>query len=342
MFYSRIRRAVEESKNKAATGQQWKATVKNAKAGINADEFALTRVADLEDGKRYTQQEVLDYLAANEIKLEDVTLGEEGADEQARKSIRSSSTSSPTRFENEMIEEEIKDLLDNMENDLTPVEVMGEELEDENGEGTGQTVYVLLDENGDHIEDESSYYETREEAQRVADRMDRDRAASEREESYDWARDRAIEHVDRDDAREQAQRRLETPGHPRPDDEVRTRYGQYVEPGGQRAAIARLFLTLPMDRVGGRFTFTPSHLEIKRRLMTTTKGEVTLTYRTNDGDVHHLGTFEDKPVLGYAVRMLDEHGEPLRTPGEEPHDTGREIPADWYDRGNRARRHRTR
>jgi len=335
MFYSRIRRAVEESKNKAATGQQWKATVKNAKAGINADEFALTRVADLEDGKRYTQQEVLDYLAANEIKLEDVTLGEEGADEQSEEDYQEQLDELTDEIENEMIEEEIKDTLDNMENDITPVEVRPEPLLDEHDEETGEIVYVLYDENGDRIGEEDDYHETAGEAQRVADRMDEERIQSEREESYDWARDRAIENVDRDDAREQAQRRLERQGIRRPDDEVRTRYGQYVEPGGEKGSYREVFLTLPMDRVGGRFTFTPSHLEIKRRLISTTKGEVTLTYRTNDNQTHHLGTFEDKPVLGYAVRLLDAHGEPLRTAGEEPHDTGREIPADWYDRGNR-------
>ena len=73
--YSRLIRAVEDSKQGKATGSQWKATIQNSKSGINRDEFALARVEDLEDGKSYTKQEVLDYLRANEVKVEDVTLG---------------------------------------------------------------------------------------------------------------------------------------------------------------------------------------------------------------------------------------------------------------------------
>ena len=74
-FYSRLNKAVEDSKQGKALGVQWKATIKNAKIGINAGEFDLARVEDLDDRTVYTKQEVLDYLAANQVKVEDVTLG---------------------------------------------------------------------------------------------------------------------------------------------------------------------------------------------------------------------------------------------------------------------------
>lgn len=75
-FYSsRIISAVENSSQGKANGSQWKATIKNSKFGVNQDEYALTRVEDLEPGKTYTKAEVLDYLRANEVVVKDVTLG---------------------------------------------------------------------------------------------------------------------------------------------------------------------------------------------------------------------------------------------------------------------------
>ena len=73
-FYSRLNRTVEQSQQNKASGAQWKATIKNSKP--NADEMALVGINDLEDGKTYTRQEVLDYLKANEVVVKDVTLGE--------------------------------------------------------------------------------------------------------------------------------------------------------------------------------------------------------------------------------------------------------------------------
>jgi GNAT superfamily N-acetyltransferase len=82
VFYSRVIRTVEQSTQNKASGAQWKATIRNSKLGVNKDEFALVGVSDLEDGKTYTKAEVLDYLRANEVKVQDVTLGG-GPDEAA-------------------------------------------------------------------------------------------------------------------------------------------------------------------------------------------------------------------------------------------------------------------
>lgn len=84
-FFSRLSRTVEQSQQNKASGAQWKATIKNSKLGANLDEMALVGVNDLEDGKVYSRQEVLDYLQANEVQVKDVTLGGElSPDLQAR------------------------------------------------------------------------------------------------------------------------------------------------------------------------------------------------------------------------------------------------------------------
>jgi hypothetical protein len=76
-FFSRLTRTVEETQQGKANGAQWKAIIRNSKLGANADEMGLVGVGDLEDGKTYTKQEVLDYLKANEVQVKDVTLRED-------------------------------------------------------------------------------------------------------------------------------------------------------------------------------------------------------------------------------------------------------------------------
>lgn len=86
VFYSRLTRTVEQSPQGRASGSQWKSLIKNSKLGANADEMGLVGVGDLEDGKTYTKQEVLDYLKANEIEVKDVTLGQQKKLSEADKS----------------------------------------------------------------------------------------------------------------------------------------------------------------------------------------------------------------------------------------------------------------
>jgi hypothetical protein len=75
-FYSRLTRAVETSTLQKASGAQWKATIRNAKGGIAADEFALTNIDDLDDGTTYTRADVLAYLAANELTVVPATFAD--------------------------------------------------------------------------------------------------------------------------------------------------------------------------------------------------------------------------------------------------------------------------
>ena len=58
----------------SASGQQWKATIRNAK--VNLDEFGLAHVDDMEDATSYTRDEVLDYLRTNVPTVEWHILGE--------------------------------------------------------------------------------------------------------------------------------------------------------------------------------------------------------------------------------------------------------------------------
>ena len=73
-FYSRLLRAVELSPQGRATGAQWKATIKNAKVGINLEEFSLPHVQDRDNDTTCTKAEVLEYLRLNQIKAQEVTL----------------------------------------------------------------------------------------------------------------------------------------------------------------------------------------------------------------------------------------------------------------------------
>lgn len=64
-LYSRLNRAVEAAKAESASGSNWKSIILGSKTGISKDEFAYVDVGMLEDGTKYTKQEVLDFLTAN-------------------------------------------------------------------------------------------------------------------------------------------------------------------------------------------------------------------------------------------------------------------------------------
>lgn len=89
IFYSRLLAAVTATPMKSATGQKWKGVIhKWAKAaptptlgkswleGINQAELAITKVDDLEDGKSYTKDEVLQYLSVRTVTVSQVILGD--------------------------------------------------------------------------------------------------------------------------------------------------------------------------------------------------------------------------------------------------------------------------
>ncbi len=75
---SRLTRAVEIAKQNKASGRDWKHIIKGSKLGVNADEFALAHVFDLDDATSYTKDEVLAYLRLNGAQIEWVSMGTEG------------------------------------------------------------------------------------------------------------------------------------------------------------------------------------------------------------------------------------------------------------------------
>lgn len=88
-FYSRLDKAIESlsaGEKEAKTGQQWKGWIARMAAGeaiptqgkgtfrggIAAEEIKWSGLADLEDGKRYTKQEIQEYIAQNKIQVTEV------------------------------------------------------------------------------------------------------------------------------------------------------------------------------------------------------------------------------------------------------------------------------
>ena len=78
-YYSRIERTVEQSDQGKAKGAQWKALIKNSKLGVSPDEADYVGVKNLDDSTTYTKREVMEYLKANEVKVDEVVLGGERA-----------------------------------------------------------------------------------------------------------------------------------------------------------------------------------------------------------------------------------------------------------------------
>jgi GNAT superfamily N-acetyltransferase len=314
-FYSRIVRAVQESKQAAGPGSQWKAAIKNAKGGINADEFAITRVADLEDGKRYTKEEVLTYLAANELKVEDVTLGGEGGqtDEEYEERLEERTDEIYDR----MVDEAVDDYIENYESEIGRARAVSEEEEvesdeeDADGNPIYDTVTVWYAYVGRERVAEDEFFEDEESAQDAAERERDKMEERERENLYENARDYVD--VDRDDARQQAEEELGRRGEV---GNTRTRYGSYVLPGGEEGSYREVFLTMPSERIGGPSHFNEKDLKILRRVTGLDTGETTLVY-----DGRTLGTFPDNPMRGILVRMLDGEGEELEN-----------VPPKWFDR----------
>jgi len=218
-FYSRLTRAVEDSKQAKANGAQWKASIRNAKSGINKDEFALAHVSDLEDGVSYTRQEVLDYLKANAVHVEVFTLSEAGG------------------IDAELVEDRARQLFDA----AVDAEVEGSMYR---SEGYGQ---IRVKETED---DEGTYWQFRidgrwhddpygseEEAQQAAESY-----VEEHQSDYDEARyEAARENVSWDDALKEAQGQLEDEG--AEGDGIK--FGDYVEPGADEGSNREVFLQMP-------------------------------------------------------------------------------------------------
>lgn len=267
-FYSRLDLAVQESKLAKATGGQWKATIRNARVGVNKDEFAITRVEDLDDKTIYTKDELLAYFKQNRPKVNVVVL--EGAAEIDEDALNERATEIFDRMAEEAEGEvDWKDYIGRADTFEDEVEEEVEQL-DENGD-------PKLDEDGDPIvetEFVTRYYpairggyrprrpragqrqaygvEERDETEILYDEgpfddeSDAEAAAQryidniDREPFYEIVSEGVRENLDYGDAEREAREELER----EPDHQTGGRYAEYVlEPDAEEDSYREVFIT---------------------------------------------------------------------------------------------------
>lgn len=302
VFYSRLVRAVEASTQNKAPGAQWKAAIKNAKGGISRDEFALARVEDLEDGKTYTKQEVLEYLALNKLTVHEVVLqgedeerdiDDETLDERAqqiadeqRDEIEqnydwSEALGSATYVEDTESEQEVevpvldkngKPELDRFGEPVTEFEtqtvtvywpaITGGYKPRGPDPRTGRQRYGVEERSGDEIIEDADSYETPEEAEEAAEKYLRD---VDREPFYEMVSEWANDQVDWDQARREAREQLESEGEGQGSGVMGVKYQEYSEKGRIKADSYReVFLTLPkVPRGPGKPAPVPDNLTVR-------------------------------------------------------------------------------
>ncbi|HKE43893.1 MAG TPA: diguanylate cyclase [Steroidobacteraceae bacterium] len=225
-FYSRLQRAVETSQQAKASGAQWKATIKNAKVGINRDEYALTRVEDLEDGKTYTKQEVLDYLKQNAVQVETRVLGEQAG--PSKEAIHQRRQAIYEGWVDEKVQE-IEEYRGGPPELPTPETDVGYNKDEGGWE-------AAVD--GDDL---GFIYDSQEEAQQAADAEAQKRLEKDEQDLREALRDHAQSLLPPDawdEALTQAEQELGA-------DQAGSRYGEYVEPGGEPGSYREVFLTAP-------------------------------------------------------------------------------------------------
>ena len=220
-FYSRLIRAVEASPQGRASGAQWKATIKNAKIGINLEEYALVSVDDLVDGQTYTQAEVLEYLRLNEVKVEEITLGTPIKDEEI--------LDLAIRLQSDRMHE-ARDRTEPPDFDIN----IGDVSIDYDEEADEYTVSIDGQEVGT-FPDESSAEEA------VREQEDSIRQGMEEDWWNDWEREQQQAYDD-DDAYKDAKEILMDQ---RPANERGAMFEEYVVPGGIDGSYREAFLTAP-------------------------------------------------------------------------------------------------
>ena len=218
-FYSRLTRAVEESKQAKASGAQWKATIRNAKIGINKDEFALASVGDLEDGRSYTRQEVLEYLQANAVTVEDVTLEDDAGPDKDAVHVRAT----------ELYDAEVDAEVDRLEEQGTHYDYGRIAIHFDEDE---QQYEASVD--GDDL---GEWYDTEDEAQAAADAAVEDRREAFEDKRRELLLEDARSAANWGEALAQAEREM--------DGTDQTRYSRYVLPGGDPGSYREVFLTVP-------------------------------------------------------------------------------------------------
>lgn len=185
-FYSRLQKAVEDAKTAKASGAQWKATIRNSKLGINRDEYALTSVDDLEDGKSYTKEEVLEYLRLNQVQVDVIDLDTYNAEMSKEDARRLQEVEDEIRWEMEQDEWDYY-VTYNSPSFETSTEQMEDpdwEAPEDDPDAEPPTIWIasVRDEDGQWREFTDEKFETEREAENYADEK-RDEMREEWEES---------------------------------------------------------------------------------------------------------------------------------------------------------------
>lgn len=262
-FYSKLDRVVQDSKQAKGTGAQWKGMIANSKIGINRDEFAITRIDDLEDGTVYTKDEVLAYMKQNRPKVNVVVL--EGPNEPGEGDLDELESEIADEYESSAMDDvDWDDYLgtatvveEDVEDEVLKVDERGDPVLDEDGDEIYETVtetryYPAIEggykkrrrgygvESRDDIEviEDADAYDTEREAERAAERYIR---GIDREPFYEMVSESVREGLDWGDIHEEALRRW------RDNNEgggTGGRYSDYVlEPEANEDTYQEVFLT---------------------------------------------------------------------------------------------------
>lgn len=228
-FYSRLTRAILGVKDEVATAGAWQMSVKRFKGGIDFDEYAIASLGDLEAGKRYTRQEVLDYLAANNPRI--VTTVLEGKGEIDPIALA------------EKAEEIYNRMVDEDRDSTDPWDYMdaGERARPEITYDADSEVYHarVLDGYGNEIDDLGEFeneVDAEADAEEGVDKHN-DRAEERFWENYD-------SNISYGDAERKARDELEGSEFDRPG----VKYQEYSEPGAIADSYREVFITVPQLR----------------------------------------------------------------------------------------------
>jgi conjugative element/phage-associated large polyvalent protein len=237
-FFSRLERAVERTPQAKASGAQWKATIRNAKGGINLDEFAYVSVDDLEDGVTYTKQEVLDYLKTNRAHVAQVEMKER--DETPQEEIDEKAE--------ELYDREVERRVEEQENygEGPDYSSLGEPEARFNEDEGKWEAFLVSTTFGQHEEweDVGTFYDTLEDALEHAQTVRDAREAGVRE---DWLTDIRNE-VDYGEMREAAEEYFSD----QRGDEGGVQFAEWVLPGAEEGSYREVFVRAH-DRPGRQF-----------------------------------------------------------------------------------------
>jgi hypothetical protein len=232
-FYSRVLRAVEASTLAKASGAQWKATIRNAKSGINLDEYHAIAIDALEDGRTYTRNELLDYVREHQVEVDVVELKGDGDIDPDLVERRAQ------RYYDDAVDEWVRDNTDPPTVDRGRIKIDSEEVDD------GEEWVAFY--KGDEVARAATKADLNAEIDSWADAEDEELE----QQHEDELRENAGEHVSWSDAEERAIDELKDEG----EAEGGVKFADYVEDGADEGTYREVFLTAPQAKGDNRSKF---------------------------------------------------------------------------------------